>query len=263
MHKELRAPCSPVTHAAGLASTEGSRRWHVRRWGAVLALICAVSVTPAVNAAGIPPDQQYSLRDVNTQHQALALTFDISWGTVMPPKVFHILVHDHVPATIFVSGPWAEQHAALVRAFHQAGMEVESHGWTHVNYSSLSVGGIQANLSRAGTVIEHITGVRPTFVRPPNGDFDRRSLRVTRDSGYTTVTWGTDSLDWMNPGVGHIIDRVLQRAHPGDIVLLHASDTCKQTDLALPTIIRQLRRRGYALVTLGNLLKLGTPIYRG
>lgn len=235
------------------------------RWlyGGAAALALAVLPAAGAAAAPIPPEDRYSLRDVVTKDKAVALTFDISWGTAMPPKVFHILVKDKVPATIFVSGPWAKQNPELVRRFHEAGMEVESHGWAHVNYSGLSPAGVQANIMKANTVIQAITGVRPTFVRPPNGDFNPSSIRAARAVGYTTVTWGTDSLDWMNPGVDTIIRRVVTRIHPGDIVLMHASDTCKQTDQALPAIIADLRQRGYRLVTLKALLKLGAPNYRG
>lgn len=209
------------------------------------------------------PAQRYSLRDVKTDKKVAALTFDISWGTVMPTKVFHILKKEHVAATFFVSGPWAEHNAALVKEFAQSGYEVESHGWAHVNYTGLSSVGVQQNIEKATQVIQNITGVRPSFVRPPNGDFSARTIAAASAIGYTTVTWGTDSLDWMNPGVGTIIRRVVTRIHPGDIVLLHASDTCKQTDLALPTIIRDLRGKGYQLVTLKKLMTYGTPNYRG
>lgn len=237
----------------------------ISRWSRLLVAAAAAVLAggPVTAAAALPPQDRYSLRDVVTEQKAAALTFDISWGTVMPPKVFHLLVRDKVPATIFVSGPWARQNPQLVRQFHDAGMEVESHGWAHVNYSGLSPAGVEANIMRANAVIQEITGVRPTFVRPPNGDFNAASIRAARAVGYTTVTWGTDSLDWMNPGVGAIIRRVVTRIHPGDIVLMHASDTCKQTDSALPAIIQNLRGRGYQLVTLKALLKLGTPNYRG
>ncbi len=229
---------------------------------AVLSLL-SLFLAPLAQASGVPAEDRYSLREVTTKAKALALTFDISWGTVMPKKVFHILVADHVPATIFVSGPWAKHNQALVKSFSQAGMEVESHGWAHVNYSGLSSEGVIQNVSKANQVIQSITGTAPTFVRPPNGDFNRMSLQAARALGCTTVTWGTDSLDWMNPGVHTIVQRVVQRAHPGDIVLLHASDTCKQTDLALPTIISTLRGQGYQLVTLKTLLTMGKPHYRG
>ncbi len=217
---------------------------------------------PAIGVATNPQDR-YSLRDVTTNKRALALTFDISWGTVMPSRVFHILQRDHVLATFFVSGPWARQNPTLIKNMVKAGDQVESHGWAHVNYTGLSQSGIQENLQKAGQVIEAITGRRPTLVRPPNGDFSPRTIAAARSLGYTTVTWGTDSLDWMNPGVSTIIRRVVTRAHPGDIVLLHASDTCKQTDLALPAIVKDLRTQGYRLLTVSQLLAEGTPQYRG
>nr|WP_207711381.1 polysaccharide deacetylase family protein [Sulfobacillus harzensis] len=213
--------------------------------------------------ASVAPQDRYSLRDVVTNQKVAALTFDISWGTKMPQKVFAILEKDHVPATFFVSGPWAKQNAALVKEMADKGYEVESHGWAHVNYTGLSNSGVQENIMKANQAIEQITGHRPTFVRPPNGDFSPRTIAAAKAVGYTTVTWGTDSLDWMNPGVSTIIRRVVTRIHPGDIVLLHASDTCKQTDLALPTIIQDLRQKGYTLVTMKKLLTYGTPNYRG
>ncbi|MDA8193188.1 MAG: polysaccharide deacetylase family protein [Thermaerobacter sp.] len=231
--------------------------------GATVAL-SILGMRPAPrSAATLPAADRYALRGVLTQDKAAALTFDISWGTIMPPRVLHILQHDRVAATFFVSGPWAQQHPALIRDMVQSGYEVESHGWAHVDYSGLSAEGVVANIMKANQVIEHLTGSRPGYLRPPNGAFDSQSIRAARSAGYTTVTWGTDSLDWMNPGVDTIISRVTSRIHPGDIVLLHASDTCKQTDRALPAIIRDLRAKGYRLLTLRALLRTGSPIYRG
>lgn len=242
----------------------------IRRLALLLVMLGLVLLTwitlhrprPALGVVTKPQDR-YSVRDVITNKRALALTFDISWGTIMPSRVFNILKKDHVSATFFVSGPWARQNPALIKSMVKAGDQVESHGWAHVNYTSLSQAGIQENLQKAGQVIEAITGKRPTLVRPPNGDFSARTIAAARSIGYTTVTWGTDSLDWMNPGVSTIIRRVVTRAHPGDIVLLHASDTCKQTDLALPTIVKDLRSQGYRLLTVSQLLAEGTPQYRG
>ncbi len=214
-------------------------------------------------ARALPAQDQYSLRDITTTHKVAALTFDISWGTVMPPKILNILVSHHVAATFFLSGPWAKQNPGLVSEMVRDGFEVESHGWAHVNYSSLSTGEIVRNIAQTNAVLTSLTGQRPTFVRPPNGDFNARSILAARSVGYTTVTWGTDSLDWMNPGVSTIVSRVTSRIHPGDIVLMHASDTCKQTDRALPTILKDLTAKGYQLVTLRTLMTYGPPNYRG
>lgn len=214
-------------------------------------------------AAGLPVQDRYSLRDINTTQKVAALTFDISWGTVMPPKILNLLVAHHVAATFFLSGPWARQNPGLVSQMVRDGFEVESHGWAHVNYSQLSTAEIMRNIDQTSKTLASLTGHTPTFIRPPNGDFNARSILAARSVGYTTVTWGTDSLDWMNPGVSTIVSRVVNRIHPGDIILLHASDTCKQTDLALPTILKDLSAKGYQLVTLKKLMTYGSPNYRG
>jgi len=50
------------------------------------------------------------------------------------------------------------------------------------------------------------------------------------------------------------VNRVVDNAHPGDIVLLHASDSCKETHEALPAIIDRLRAQGYEFVTVSQLI---------
>jgi polysaccharide deacetylase family sporulation protein PdaB len=221
---------------------------------AALVGIGVKALTPLPAAAPAVPAEP--LRTVPVAGREIALTFDISWGQVMPPKVVAILRRERVPATFFLSGPWVRHNPAMVREIADAGLfEIESHGEAHVNFSGLSREGVIRNLEAANAAIQAVTGKRPTLVRPPNGDYSQRSLEATASLGMRTVIWGTDSLDWMNPGVATIVRRVLTRAHPGDIVLLHASDTCKETDLALPAILQGLRRQGYTFVTVAQLLR--------
>ncbi|OAX46523.1 Peptidoglycan-N-acetylglucosamine deacetylase [Paenibacillus sp. AD87] len=82
----------------------------------------------------------------------------------------------------------------------------------------------------------------------------KRVLQVASSLNYQVVQWDTDSQDWKNPGVQTIVDRVVSKAHPGDIVLLHASDSSKQTHEALPVIIDKLKNQGYEFVTVSELL---------
>jgi polysaccharide deacetylase family sporulation protein PdaB len=219
------------------------------------------AVTSPSTAPLVAADLTLPLRSVDVRAPDIALTFDISWGTVMPPKVIAILRREHVAATFFLSGPWVAAHPEIVRQIAAVPyFEVESHGQAHVNLGRLGAAAVEANIEKANAAIYAVTGRRPTMIRPPNGDYSRTSLAATAALGMRTVIWDTDSLDWMNPGVDTIIRRVVTRAHPGDIVLLHASDTCKETNLALPDIIRDLRTKGYRFVTVGRLLKEGTAL---
>jgi polysaccharide deacetylase family sporulation protein PdaB len=199
-----------------------------------------------------PPAAVYS---VPTERKVVALTFDISWGDKRAEPILDILQNKGVKnVTFFLSSPWSKTHPEIVKRIAESGYEIGSHGHKHDNYSSYGEAEIRKQISTAHGMLTELTGTTPNLIRMPNGDFDKRVLRVADDLGYKVIQWDTDSLDWKNPGADTIIKRVVTKAHPGDIILLHASDSCKQTHEALPAIIDQLRAQGYEFVTVGQLL---------
>ena len=200
------------------------------------------------------PSANYS---VVTDKKVVALTFDISWGDKRAQPILDILKEKGIKdATFFLSSPWSKTHPDIVDQIVNAGYEIGSHGHRHVNYNELNDAEIRKQIQTAHTILTEETGKSPNLIRMPNGAFDKRVLRIADELGYKVIQWDTDSLDWKNPGADFIINRVLKRVHPGDIVLLHASDSCKQTHIALPVIIDQLRAQGYEFTTVGNLLQL-------
>ncbi|MED0674474.1 polysaccharide deacetylase family sporulation protein PdaB [Aneurinibacillus thermoaerophilus] len=192
---------------------------------------------------------------VDTREKKLALTFDISWGEERVGPILDILEQKGVKkATFFLSSPWSKSHPDIVKRIKDMGFEIGSHGHKYTNYSSLNDEEIQAEITKAHEILKELTGTPPNLIRTPNGDFDKRVLKIADKMGYTVVQWDTDSKDWLNPGTEQIIKNVVDSAHPGDIILMHASDSCKQTHLALPAIIEQLRSKGYEFVTVSELI---------
>jgi polysaccharide deacetylase family sporulation protein PdaB len=225
---------------------------------------CTIAVTTTdgahenYEALSTSATYQATLRPIyqaKTEEKVAALTFDLSWGTEVGPQILDILKANGVKATFFLSGPWAKRHAEMVQRIHQEGHEVESHGQAHVNLSELGREGAAKNIGDAHAILEGLTGRPPTYIRPPNGAFNDTSVQAAKDLGYATVMWSVDSRDWMNPGTQTIIDRATTLIHPGAIVLFHASDTCKQTHLALPTVLAKLKADGYRFLTLDELMK--------
>lgn len=205
-----------------------------------------------VATAGITPAAIYK---VDTDKKVLALTFDISWGEKTPEPVLDVLQKKGVTkATFFLSGPWTQTHPEIAKRIKEMGFEIGSHGHKHDNFSAYPDAWIRDQVTKAETAIYDVTGVRTRLIRTPNGDFNKRVLATLQQMGYKVIQWDTDSLDWKNPGVDKIVNRVLTRAHPGDIILLHASDSCKQTVEALPRIIDGLRSKGYTFVTVSELI---------
>lgn len=202
--------------------------------------------------AGKEPTAIYQ---VPTKEKKLALTFDISWGDKRAIPILEVLQkHGIKNATFFLSGPWSRDHADIVKKIQELGYEIGSHGHKHDNYSRLDEAEIREQIQMAHDILKEITGENAKLIRMPNGDFDKRVLRIANEMGYEVIQWDTDSLDWKNPGVDKIVDRVLKGAHSGDIILMHASDSCEQTHLALPSIIEGLRKQGYEFVTVTELV---------
>lgn len=207
------------------------------------------------NITVFAPDQVAAIYSVPTDKKVLALTFDISWGDKRAEPILEVLKQNNVNnATFFLSSPWSQSHPEIVKKIMDAGYEIGSHGHKHDNYSTLSDDEIRTQIQTAQSILTQVTGKTPTLIRLPNGDFDKRVLRIADQMNVKVIQWDTDSLDWMNIGTDKIINRVVSKAHPGDIILMHASDSVKQTHEALPDIISQLRAKGYEFVTVSSLI---------
>jgi len=192
--------------------------------------------------------------EVKTDKKVIALTFDISWGSNTPTPVLDILKDNDLHCTFFLSGPWVKQYPEIAKRVKEDGHEIGSHGYRHINLSNLSKSEIIDEVNKAHNNIKEVTGVEASLIRTPNGDYNDTVIQAIHEANYKAIQWSCDSLDWMNPGINTIIDRVSKKAKPGDIVLLHASDTCKQTADALPVLIKNLKEQGYQFVTVSQLL---------
>jgi polysaccharide deacetylase family sporulation protein PdaB len=201
--------------------------------------------------------KEMPLFSVKKSAAEVCLTFDISWGEKTLPLVLKVLQENQVPATFFLSGPWAVRHPVETKAIFDGGHEIASHGDRHINLSQYPKETVKENISKAYQDLLSVTGRVAPFFRPPNGDYDDIVIDTARELGFETVIWAVDSLDWKNPGPDYMIQRVLTRVFPGAIILCHASDSSKEIHLALPRIIQGLRIKGYILVTLSKLVEGG------
>ena len=67
-----------------------------------------------------------------------------------------------------------------------------------------------------------------------------------------TIQWDVDSLDWKDPTVEQMVERVTSHVQNGSIVLFHNGAT--NTPAALPTILERLQSDGYAIVPISELV---------
>lgn len=85
-------------------------------------------------------------------------------------------------------------------------------------------------------------------MRPPGG---ATSSNIKSWVGMPSIIWSIDTLDWKTRDSASTQKAVLNHVKDGDIVLMH--DLYKATATASQTIIPELIRRGYQLVTVSEL----------
>ncbi|MGI6677794.1 MAG: LysM peptidoglycan-binding domain-containing protein [Dehalobacterium sp.] len=188
----------------------------------------------------------------NPAKRMVALTFDATYGDNQTTTLLNILAQNNVRATFFLSGIWLENYPQLARDIASAGHEIGNHSYTHPHLPQLTVNEVTDQILRTGTIIRTVTGRIPYLFRPPFGEYTQMILNVIANLGYLTIMWTVDSLDWQNPGVEAIANRVVNNIKPGAIVLMHQA--AAQTPQALPAIIARLQDQGYDFGTVTEVL---------
>ncbi|WP_071458995.1 polysaccharide deacetylase family sporulation protein PdaB [Bacillus massilinigeriensis] len=187
----------------------------------------------------------------------VALTFNIGWGDEKAGPILEVLEKHKVPAaTFFLSGSWAERHPDLVNRIEKNGYEIGMLGYEYKDYSELEDAKMKQDIMKAQTAFKKLNVKEIELLRAPTGHFNDATLKTAERFGYTLVHWSLDSKDWTNPGTEKIVKNVSQ-AKKGDIVLLHASDSAKQTANALPSIIEDIKSKGLKMVTVSSMLANG------
>ncbi len=184
----------------------------------------------------------------------IALTFNISWGDEKAEPILDVLKKENVTtATFFLSGSWAERHPDIVERIVKEGYEIGILGYDYLNYRELEEAEIRKDLSKALESFKKMNIKDIKLIRAPSGQFDQKTLRVADRLGLTVVHWSVNSHDWKNPGT-EVIQKNVQKAKAGDIILLHASDRANQTAKALPGIIDNLKKKNLKFVTVSEMI---------
>jgi peptidoglycan-N-acetylglucosamine deacetylase len=193
------------------------------------------------------------------RHRVIALTFDDGPGPYTS-KIVSVLARMHAPATFFVVGQQLNDFSAGLRDELRHGMAVGDHTENHAWLIRLSPGGQDAQVRDAAMRMRRVGAAWPRLFRPPYGYYNAHTLALLHQMHMLMVLWSIDPRDWLRPGARAIVERVLAASRPGGIVELHdGGGDRSETVAALPAIIKGLRRRGYQLVTVPQLLRLDPP----
>ena len=201
----------------------------------------------------------------------LALTFDDGPDPRWTPAILNILKQENVPATFFIIGKNGQTYPDLVRRIVDEGHEIGNHTYTHPNLGEIPLSLTELELNATQRLIESEVGRSTVLLRPPYfGDAEADKPQevepalVAQRLGYIIVGVRIDPDDWQLPVTAdQIVKRTIDRAmdsNPetrGEIILLHDSGGDRSATIeALPTLIHELKARGFRFVLASDLAGL-------
>lgn len=195
-----------------------------------------------------------------TDPPTVYLTFDDGPNPDATPALLDVLAREDVKATFFVIDKHlTDQTAWIVRRAFDEGHAVALHSHTRMLMFK-TPSGLARTLGEAAARIERLTGHRPCRAfRPHGGNRSIPLLMGAAQAGYRVIGW-----EWMlwdfnwfrERKAGEIAPRLIDRASPGDIIVIHdghhenpRADRRYAVELAA-LLIPELRARGFEFGTI-------------
>jgi peptidoglycan/xylan/chitin deacetylase (PgdA/CDA1 family) len=184
-----------------------------------------------------------------------AITFD-DGPTAATAQVLDILAAEGVPATFFVLGRHVERHPDVVRRAQADGHAIGIHGMDHCRLAGAGEAAIAAQVEAVSRALG-TAGVSPAPIyRTPHGWKSPGVFAAARRQGLTLWAWSRGVWDTDRPAPKVLVRRATRFAQSGMVLLLHDGlgddprpDVTPMVT-ALPDILRELKRRGFAFVRL-------------
>ena len=221
----------------------------------------AVAFQPAVKSVGsflvANMDRKLPVYCVETTEPKISISFDAAWGADDTDELLRILKENEVKATFFLCGYWVEKYPEEVKKIAAAGHDLGNHSATHPHMNQLTAEQITEELEKCHQTVKELTGIEMDLFRPPYGEYNNMVIETANQKGYHVIQWDIDSLDWKEQGPEAEISQVLHHKHLGNgsIVLFH--NDAKYTPQVLDTIIKGLKKNGYELVPISELIHRG------
>ncbi|MBT2526938.1 polysaccharide deacetylase family protein [Streptomyces sp. ISL-99] len=233
----------------------------------------AAPPTLAAGPGGLTPVFE---RARDTRTKTVALTFDADMTADQGPRAARGEHFDNpaliaslrrlkVPATVFMTGRWAEEYPDQARSIGRDPLfEIANHSYSHHAFKSPCYGlptvdgqQMRTDVERAFAVFRK-AGARNIvpYFRFPGGCYDDEALRALAPAKVTAVQWDVVSGDAFARDGDAVAEQVLAGVRPGSLVVMHCTRSAAPvTEQAILRIVPELRERGYRFVKVSDLMK--------
>ncbi len=192
--------------------------------------------------------------------RVVAITFDDGPTEPWTSRVLDILKNHGVRASFFVVGEHAKMFPQVVKRAFDEGHVIGGHTATHRILTFLHPDERLEEIESSIDIIEGIVGCRPNFFRLPHGFKFPGMYKLLKNWNLVPVPWTKGLWDTEMPSADELMRRCIKTFHSFEVLLLHdgitgdAPDAHRESMIAaLPTIIEEYKRRGYAFMTVAEL----------
>lgn len=203
----------------------------------------------------------------------IALTFDADMTYAMQkkakqgvvwysPELVKYLEQEKIPATIFMTGLWAETYPDEAKHIASNSIfEIGNHSYSHPGFESPCyklprIHDKAFEIDQAQKSIHRVTGVTPTLFRFPGGCHNASDDELVENHGLHVAEWNVLSGDAFSNRKKRIEQNVLSKAHDGAVVVMHLGGPhATATPESVRDIVEVLRKEGYAFVKASELIK--------
>lgn len=189
------------------------------------------------------------LPEIDTKKPMVALTFDDGPNAPTTNRIVTTLKKNGAVGTFFEIGEnlgKPENQKAVKRAY-ELGNEIGSHTLNHKCLTKLSSSEVKAQNNGCCKLLEKITGMKVTLMRPPYGSFSEETKKAV---DMPMIIWSVDTLDWQTLDAEKTY-RSAMTVKDGGIVLMHS--IYSQTADAVDKIVPALKKKGFQCVTVSEL----------
>ena len=187
--------------------------------------------------------------NAQSELKEIALTFDDGPHPYYTEQLLDGLQERGVQVTFFVTGEHASLHPDVIERMHEEGHLIGNHTYSHIQLRSNNREAFKEELIVTSELLEEITGVEVSYVRPPYGTWDKA---FEEELNMIPVLWTVDPLDWCSNNVACITERVVERVDENDIILMH--DYYETSVTAALEIVDKLLEEGYTFVTVEEIM---------
>ncbi len=192
-------------------------------------------------------------------NKEVALTFDDGPSSYTGGILDTLKKYD-AKATFFTLGNQISEFPLPLQRAVAEGHVVGNHTWDHQDLTRLAPKDIRGELNDNTDAVTGKNLPAPKLFRPPYGAVNDLVVAEARRAGMLTVMWSLDTNDYKLPGVDVMAAQVLAEVEPGSIILMHDGGGDRTTtSAALPRMLKGLRKAGYKMVTLPQLLLHNPP----